>query len=129
MSGSAFSLSIICFAVACAVFFGQTHEPPVNMGLILLLVAVIALMHAYLTPWDRLQKTAWLFLVFALGFGWAQFMTLAQLRGTGQPPVASGEQNVQAIVKWSEWRPRGSQFRYCHFAFRHGQISVRRHAD
>lgn len=108
MSRSAFSLSIICFASAQAIFFGQSQEPPFNMGLILLLVALIALMHAHLTPWDRLQKTAWLFLVFAIGFGWAQFMTLAQLRGTGQPPVASGEQNVQAIVKWSEWRSRGS---------------------
>lgn len=108
MSRSAFSLSIICFAVACAVLFGQTHEPPVNMGLIIFLLSVLGLMHAYLTPWLRLQKFAWLCVVFAVGFGWAQFMTLAQYRGAGQPPVLTGEQSLQAIVKWSEWRPRGS---------------------
>lgn len=36
MSRSAFSLSIICFASTQAVFFGQSQEPPFNMGLILL---------------------------------------------------------------------------------------------
>lgn len=87
MSRTDFSLSVISFATALALFFALPEEPHVNLGLIYLFIAMLLLMLAYLGDRLWMHRLAWGGVIVALGFAWAQFTTLAQFRGTGTPPV------------------------------------------
>lgn len=108
MSRTDFSLFIVSFAAALAVFFGLAQEPWENIGLLLIFTALLGLMGAYLIGDARAKKLSLIGLVFAVGFAWAQFITLAQHRGTGTPQFESGEQSIVGEVMWGEPRPRGS---------------------
>lgn len=108
MSRADFSLFIVSFAAALALFFAPVQEPWENIGLLLIFFALLALMGAYLATDVRARKLSWLLLVFALGFAWAQFSTLAQHRGTGTPQFESGDQSITGELIWGESRPRGS---------------------
>lgn len=108
MSRNNFSLSVVIFAAALAVFFASAEEPHVNAGLLGVFSALIFLMLAYLGHHIWLQRLAWGVIIFALGFAWAHFMTLAQYRGTGTPLTLQGEQEIDGRVTWSEPRARGS---------------------
>lgn len=108
MSRTDFSLFIVSFVSAFALFFGLAREPWENIGLLLIFIAILGVMGAQLVGRQRAQKLSFIFLVFAIGFAWAQFMTLAQLRGTGTPQFEDGEQSISGEVIWGEPRPRGS---------------------
>lgn len=109
MSRNDFSLFTVSFAAALAIFFGLTNEPWVNLGLLLVFCAVLLTMLAHMGAWPYWQKAAHVGLVFALAFGWAQFTTWAQQRGTGQLHIGANEQEISGTIIWSEPRGRGSQ--------------------
>lgn len=108
MSSADFSLFIVSFVAALALFFALVQEPWENIGLLLIFFALLGLMGAYLAADVRARKLSWLLLVFALGFAWAQFATLAQHMGTGTRQFADGEQVLIGEVIWGEPRPRGN---------------------
>ena len=108
MSRTDFSLFVVSFAASLAVFFGLAKEPWENIGLLLTFIALLGLMGAFLVCGPRGCKVSILALIFALGFSWAQFSTLAQHRGTGTPQFETGDQSVIGEVIWGEPRPRGS---------------------
>ena len=98
MSRNDFSLFTVSFAAALAIFFGLTHEPWVNLGLLLVFCAVLLTMLAHMGAWPYRQKAAHVGLVFALAFGWAQFTTWAQQRGTGQLHIGANEHEISGTI-------------------------------
>lgn len=108
MSRTYFSFSVVIFSAALAVFFAVTDEPNVNLGLVGLFWALVLLMMAYLSRHVWLHKSAWAVIIFAVGFAWAQFITLAQYRATGTPPDGPGTLDIAGVVTWSEPRAHGS---------------------
>lgn len=108
MSRADFSLFIVSFAAALALFFGLAQEPWENIGLLLIFIALLGLMGAHLKGGACARKVSFVALVFAIGFAWAQFATLAQQRGTGIPQFERGDQAIIGEVIWGEPRPLGS---------------------
>lgn len=108
MSRADFSLFVVSFAAALALFFGLAQEPWENTGLLLVFIALLGVVGAFLAGGSCSRKVAILALVFALGFAWAQVITLAQHRGTGTPQFETGEQSIFGKVMWGEPRPHGS---------------------
>ena len=108
MSRTDFSLFVVSFAASLALFFALPKEPWENIGLLLIFIALLGLMGAFLVGGPAGRKVSILALIFALGFSWAQFSTLAQHRGTGTPHFETGDQSIIGEVIWGEPRPRGS---------------------
>lgn len=108
MSRNDFSLFTVSFAAALAVFFGFAQEPWENIGLLLIFMAILAHMLAHMGARPQVQKLAHIALVFAVGFAWAQFVTLAQHRGTGAPVFERGDRLISGEIIWGELRARGS---------------------
>ena len=104
MSCADFSLFVVSFAAALALFFGLAQEPWENTGLLLVFIALLGVVGAFLTGGSCSRKVAISALVFAIGFTWAQVATLAQHRGTGTPQFETGEQSIFRKVIWGEPR-------------------------
>ena len=67
MSRADFSLFIVSFATALAVFFGRPIEPWENIGLVLIFIALLGVMGAHLIGSLRAQKVSYIALVFVIG--------------------------------------------------------------
>ncbi len=115
-----FSMLIVSFAAAMAVFFGWPNEPPVAVSLALATLALIILQYGEQRVRPRVRRAGLVLLAFAFGFGWAQAFTHWHSASTGhiyiapsevwQPDAAPSEPRlIGGIVDWSEPTPRGSR--------------------
>ncbi len=105
-----FSLFIVSFAVAMAVFFGWPSEPPIWISLALVLVSCAVLYFARHRDMYRLTQFGMCLLMFSLGFAWAQAHTQWQAHMTGALYVPNGKQEVtlSGVIVWVEPTERSS---------------------
>ena len=75
MKQTHFSVLVVSFNSAMAVFFAVPNEPPFWVPLALLLLAASWLEFAGKRDAYRLMRLGLVLLVFAIGFSWAQFRT------------------------------------------------------
>ncbi|MBT5518856.1 MAG: hypothetical protein HOK33_07950 [Rhodobiaceae bacterium] len=113
-----FSMLIVSFAVAMAVFFGWPHEPPVAVSFALGTLALIVLQYGEQNLRPRVRRLGILFLAFGCGFAWAQAYTHWQQASTGQIYIAPNQtpdapypapRLLSGVIDWSEPTPRGSR--------------------
>ena len=72
MKQTHFSVLVVSFTAALAVFFAVPSEPPLWVPLALFLLAAAWLEFAGKRDAYRLMRVGLVLLVFAVGFGWAQ---------------------------------------------------------
>lgn len=111
MQQTHFSVLVVSFATAMAVFFAVPVEPPIWVSLALWVAALAVLEFAGQRDAYRVMRLGLVLLVFALGFSWAQGRTHWRDAGTGSIYLPGPEQpvTVQGTVDWSEPTPRGSR--------------------
>jgi competence protein ComEC len=115
-----FSMLIVSFTAAMAVFFGWPSEPPIGVTTAIGTLSLIVLQLGDQSHRPRVRRVGLVLLAFAFGFGWAQTYTHWQDYSTGQIYIAASEtwqpgatqsepRVLDAVVDWSEPTPRGSR--------------------
>ena len=121
-----FSMLIVSFTAAMAVFFGWPNEPPVWVSVAMGILTLMIWQFGEQSARPRVRRVGLVLLAFTFGFAWAQAFTHWQARSTGSIYIASSQTWSQAepgtpaarlgeprlldgVIDWSEPTPRGSR--------------------
>ncbi len=120
---SQFSLLVCSFALALTGYFILPVEPPLWLGLLLLLLgpAVFYLGRRYQQPVTK--RVAVFVIAASIGFVWAQGRAHMQARVSAPPEF--GAQTISGTLLWHEATPRGSRWDVVHQDTNGGAYVVR----